>query len=179
MMVQTEMYDAYIAEALESGFSIDQIKLFGQSDEESAQDELERLQEDEFWDESLTLECWSLYVDDFRKQNPIPIEIGSATLGPIKIEEDLSTLLSGQSSSWRALKANLSKAGFSQKSVREIESSGKSVLYRLSHDTRDSGTVKGLVYGSVQSGKNSKHGGLGLHGCRYLLEYIHHSFWND
>ncbi len=153
MMVQTEMYDAYIAEALESGFSIDQIKLFGQSDEESAQDELERLQEDEFWDESLTLECWSLYVDDFRKQNPIPIEIGSATLGPIKIEEDLSTLLSGQSSSWRALKANLLKAGFSQKSMREIESSGKSVLYRLSHDTRDSGTVKGLVYGSVQSGK--------------------------
>ena len=57
MMTQTEMYDAYIAEALENGFSIDQIKLFGQSDEESAQDELERLQEDEFWDESLTLEC--------------------------------------------------------------------------------------------------------------------------
>ena len=152
-MTQVEMYDTYIAENLEAGLSIDQIKLFGQSGKEDAQETLETLQEDEFWDESLTLESWAGYVEDFRKLNPIPIEIGSATLGSIRIEEDLSTMLNSPSSSWRALKASLFASGFSQKSMREIESSGKSVLYRLSYDTRSSGSIKGLVYGSVQSGK--------------------------
>lgn len=152
-MRQTETYDEYISEALDSGLSIDQVKLFGKSDEGEAQGELERFQEDEFWDESLTIESWSQYVDDYRRMNPVPIEVESATLGSIKIEEDLSAMLSSRSSSWRSLKASLLDSGFSQKSMREIEASGKSVLHRLSHDTRGSGTVKGLVYGSVQSGK--------------------------
>lgn len=147
------MYDTYIAKALEGGLSIEQIKLFGQPSEEIAQYTLEELQEDEFWESSLTLESWASYVESYRRLNPIPIEIESATLGAIKIDEDLSTLLDNPNSSWRALKTSLFASGFSRKSLREIESSGKSVLYRLSYDTRNSGTVKGLVYGSVQSGK--------------------------
>lgn len=150
----SEAYDSYIRKALEDSWTFEQVKLLGANSRRAALEMLESLVEDEGWESSLTLEAWAEYVDGYKKMNPIPIEVESATLGDITIHEDLSTLLNNPDSCWRALKKKLSTvAGLSTASMRDIESSGVSVLRRLRDDTRSTGPVKGLVFGSVQSGK--------------------------
>ncbi len=154
MLAISEIYDTFIREALEGSWTIEQVKLLGLDNSLAAEEKLEELIEDEGWEDSLTLERWAEYVEAYKKVNPIPIEIESATLGAITIQEDLSSLLNGPDSSWKALKAEFAgPAGLSVDSIRDIESSGHSVIYGLRSDTRDTGTVKGLVFGSVQSGK--------------------------
>mgnify|MGYP001320181226 CR=1 FL=1 len=74
--------DSYIKQSLESGLSVDQVKLFGTSSYSEAVETLDELIDDG-WDENFTLENWSEYVDTYMRVNPIPIEIESATLGDI------------------------------------------------------------------------------------------------
>lgn len=146
--------DRYIKNSLESGCTIDDIKLLGTTSEAEAEEILEDFI-DKGWDEDLTLETWFSHVDTYRKHNPIPIKIISSTLGDAIEEIDLSEFINDPASSWRALKSNFAASGISNHSIQEIESSAHSVLSRLSSDTRDSGPRKGLVFGSVQSGKTA------------------------
>ena len=171
MLAISEIYDTFIREALESSWTIEQVKLLGSDNSLAAEEKLEELIEDEGWEDSLTLERWAEYVEAYKKVNPIPIEVESATLGAITIQEDLSSLLNGPDSSWKALKAEFAgPAGLSVDSIRDIESSGHSVIYRLRSDTRDTGTVKGLVFGSVQSGKTAN--------MEALISMAADSYWN-
>lgn len=171
MLAISEVYDKYIREALEDSWTVEQVKMLGASEQSGGKEKLEELIEDEGWEESLTLESWAEYVEGYKKSNPIPIEIESATLGSITIEEDLSLLLDGADSSWKALKAKFREsAGLSVDSLRDIEVSGHSVLCRLRPDTRDSGTVKGLVFGSVQSGKTAN--------MEALISMAADTYWN-
>lgn len=171
MLMISEVYDSFIREALENSWTIEQVKMLGCENCSEAGKKLEELIEDEGREDSLTLECWAEYVETYKKVNPIPIEIESATLGAITIQEDLSSLLSGPDSSWKALKAEFSgPVGLSADSIRDIESSGHSVVYRLRSDTRDTGTVKGLVFGSVQSGKTAN--------MEALISMAADSYWN-
>lgn len=167
----SEVYDTFIREALENSWTIEQVKLLGCANCSEAEDKLEELIEDEGWEDSLTLNQWSEYVETYKKVNPIPIEVESATLGAIAINEDLSSLLDSPDSSWKALKAEFAgPSGLSVDSVRDIESSGRSVVYRLRPDTRETGTVKGLVFGSVQSGKTAN--------MEALISMAADSYWN-
>ena len=126
MLMISEVYDSFIREALENSWTIEQVKMLGCENCSEAGKKLEELIEDEGWEDSLTLECWAEYVETYKKVNPIPIEIESATLGAITIQEDLSSLLSGPDSSWKALKAEFSgPVGLSADSIRDIESSGQ------------------------------------------------------
>lgn len=171
MLTVSEVYDVYIQDALENSWTIEQVKMLGAEDDSGAEEKLAEFIEDEGWGESLTLDAWAEYVDAYKKVNPIPIEVESATLGDITIQEDLSLLMDNPDSSWRALKAKfLGSAGLSIDSLRDIESSSRSVLCRLSSDTRDSGTVKGLVFGSVQSGKTAN--------MEALVSMAADTYWN-
>lgn len=170
MLAISETYDSYIRRALDDSWTFEQVKLLGASNSLEAGKKLEELIEDEGWKDSLTLETWAEYVEGYKRVNPIPIEIESATLGEIAIEEDLSSLLSNPESSWKALKEKLSLAGLSPRSIRDIESSGHSVLCRLRPDTRSTGSVKGLVFGSVQSGKTAN--------MEALISMAADTFWN-
>ncbi len=171
MLAISEIYDSYIRKALEDSWSFEQIKLLGASNQQDAMEIINELVEDEGWESALTLEEWAEYVEGYKRVNPIPIEIESATLGEITIHEDLSSLLNNPDSAWKALKAKLAtRAGLSQRSIRDIESSSQSFLYRLRDDTRASGTVKGLVFGSVQSGKTAN--------MEALISMAADTYWN-
>lgn len=63
-------------------------------------------------------------------------------------------------SSWQLYKARLENNGFSKKSIRSIEKSSFDILQSLSMDTTESGPIKGLVVGNVQSGKTANMAGL-------------------
>ncbi|MCQ9288080.1 Z1 domain-containing protein [Staphylococcus gallinarum] len=63
-------------------------------------------------------------------------------------------------SSWQLYKSRLQNQGFSTKSIRSIEKSSFDILKSLSMDTTESGPIKGLVVGNVQSGKTANMAGL-------------------
>lgn len=146
--------DNYINASLDNDMSIEQIKLLGTSNEEEAEEALEELIDDG-WDEDLSLTSWFDYVDRYKKENPIPIEICSATIGDAIEDINLNQLIDNPNSSWNKLKSNFRANGISAKSIREIEASAHRVLTCLSADTRGTGPIKGLVFGSVQSGKTA------------------------
>lgn len=57
--------------------------------------------------------------------------------------------------SWQLYKQHLSNSGFSTQSIASIETSAHNILKRISRDTKQTGPVKGLVIGNVQSGKTA------------------------
>lgn len=63
-------------------------------------------------------------------------------------------------SSWQLYKKELKNKGFTDISVDEIERSSVTILRRLSLNTIESGPIKGMVVGNVQSGKTSNMAGL-------------------
>lgn len=156
MLSDPEMYSTFILDKLNAGWSPKQIKLLGAGDRSGFEAALEELIDDENWDEDLSFNEWSSYVDDYCKQNPIPIEIESATVGETR--NDIASSIGSindPDSSWKALKSKLLQSGISVKSINDIEASSRAVLQRLSPDTRDTKPIKGLVFGSVQSGKTA------------------------
>jgi hypothetical protein len=60
-----------------------------------------------------------------------------------------------ENSCWQLYKEKLKSKGFAEESIDEIERATLMILKRLNGDTRDSGPVKGLVIGNVQSGKTA------------------------
>lgn len=146
--------DEYIRESLEKGIAVEQVKLLGTTCESEAEIALEELI-DNGWDEEITLSAWFNHVEDYKKTNPIPIEIKSSTLGDVIEDINLTQLVNNPHSSWRALKVSFARNGLSSKSIQEIERSAHSVLERISPDTRQRDPIKGLVFGSVQSGKTA------------------------
>lgn len=58
-------------------------------------------------------------------------------------------------SSWQLYRKKLLNDGFVEETVDEIERTTLKILRRLNNDTTESGPVKGLVIGNVQSGKTA------------------------
>lgn len=140
----------------ENGCSWDEIRTLC-VDENQVEEELARKQEDEYWP-AFTPTEWFNIVEEERLNPKVPVVIesgGFSESGPIG-----SLPIPKSESNWQAYKTRLMKAGFSQKSILEIENSSAWILNQLSTDTRQSGPRKGLVYGSVQSGKTANMGGV-------------------
>ena len=79
MATQAEMYDAYIAGALESEHTYEQIKLLCTGSREEAKEELERLQIEEDWD--VDLDGWAEYVSSYGAKHPKPFVVEPVVLG--------------------------------------------------------------------------------------------------
>ena len=75
-------------------------------------------------------------------------------------------------SAWQLYKRNISEKGFSTKSISEIEQSSINILQSLSTDTNETGPVKGLVIGNVQSGKTANMAGLMAMAADYGFNYF-------
>ena len=113
----------------------------------------------EAWPEGLSKERWVEYVDYYQKQI-FPFELdNSAPVTGI----DNGALANGYqvpfgvSSAWESYSKSLS---LSDESVSEIKKSCIWIIRHLREDTRELGPVKGLVTGSVQSGKTANMEGL-------------------
>ena len=63
-------------------------------------------------------------------------------------------------SSWQLYKQKLINQHWSVKSITNIEKSSINILSNLSQDTSETGPIKGLVVGNVQSGKTANMSGL-------------------
>lgn len=127
---------------------------------DAVEPELEAYQE-EGWPDELTVDLWVQLVDYYREKHK-QIELVSAD--PVK-GVDKGTLanafvaMDNEQSSWFHFKNSLTKQ-MSDRSIANIQTSCQWVLNHLSKDTRKTGPVKGLVTGSVQSGKTANMEGL-------------------
>lgn len=147
----------YIEERLGEGWSFDEVRLFGQPDESAAETALQKMVDDYFWDEKwdggeLTLKAWFEHVELFEKTKPGVLSFPPVDIG-VRQHPGLSASLR-PGSAWMALKDKFLKK-MKPGSVANIERSARDVLSHLSLNTDDEPSVKGLVYGSVQSGKTS------------------------
>ena len=70
-------------------------------------------------------------------------------------QDNAITIPEDEASSWQLYKKKLLDSGFKEDTVTEIESTTLKILKRLNGDTTESGPVKGLVIGNVQSGKTA------------------------
>lgn len=115
------------------------------------------------WPSDLTKEIWYSIVkseQDAEKNSEITFEkIQSATLIDSSQDNECRVPTSPQSS-WQLYKKHLLNSGWKEESVEEMERATISILRRLNMDTRESGPVKGLVIGHVQSGKTANMAGL-------------------
>lgn len=129
--------------------------------EDAFNTELRRLKDDELFPLELTKDLWKSFVD-FYKGIIIPVRIVE---GEEVIAIDGGTLSNdfpvptGYASSWENYKNYLGKK-MSQESIANLQKSCHWILNHLKNDTRNYGAVKGLVTGSVQSGKTANMEGL-------------------
>lgn len=82
------------------------------------------------------------------------IESGAAIIHGENQNNTVNISLDEQSS-WQSYKHGLLDNGFKKETVNEIERATLSILRRLSLDTTQTETIKGLVIGNVQSGKTA------------------------
>ena len=130
----------------------------------SADQRKEKLAEmiDEFlWPEDLTVSEWEAFVEAYKATH---ITVALTESEPViaidnGIIRNYFDVPVGITSTWEEYKSYL-KTTMSEVSVTNIQKSCVWVLNHLSKDTRKTGPVKGLVTGSVQSGKTANMEGL-------------------
>lgn len=110
-----------------------------------------------FWP-SLSVEDWETIVkqqiNSEVNTKSLDFQKGTAIIIDPKAE-NATTIPKDQYSSWQLYRKKLLTNGFKKESVEEIERATLKILKHISGDTRESGPVKGLVIGNVQSGKTA------------------------
>lgn len=108
----------------------------------------------------ISIEEWKEIVDNqiAEEENGLDIKnvviCPSATIPSNKNDYDYE-LDTSYGSSWSSYSRTLINKGFDLSEIHAIQSSSHKILNKLSLDTRDSGPIKGLVIGNVQSGKTA------------------------
>ena len=106
-------------------------------------------------EEELDINIWGKIIDYFenREKKRKVVKLGEGTFNDAKIPVD-------KYSAWQLYKSGLIKQDWSEDSIKNIEKSSYEILKNLSMDTVESGPIKGLVVGNVQSGKTANMAGL-------------------
>lgn len=106
-------------------------------------------------DNDLNIDIWNKLIDYLKGRNEKHkvTRLGKDILNDAKIPED-------RYSTWQLYKDKLIKQNWSSDSIKHIEKASFEILRNLSMDTVESGPVKGLVVGNVQSGKTANMAGL-------------------
>lgn len=114
--------------------------------------------EDMHWPE-LTVDNWYKFVEQQRKEEENLeklIDTKGATVIHATNEQNLIEISSNEDSAWQCYKRLLLREkGFKNEVVNVMEDANIKILRQLSRDTSETGAVKGLVIGNVQSGKTA------------------------
>lgn len=164
----------WIATEIESGKTWDQVKLFCVSEEESAS-VFDRLQNEELIiPQNMVYSDWAALVDEMREDyTPLYIPVGISD-GHLN---NSFTVPTDSNSAWMRYKNYLmgkvdGYPKMADTAVQFVEKNCHWILNHLSRDTRSSGPVKGLVMGSVQSGKTANMIGLAAMAAHYDWNFI-------
>lgn len=146
----------WIAKQIDSGRTWDDVKGYGKDELN-----LNALKDDELFPLELTPKMWNEFVDYYRSivvsvQIVDDEKIVAVDKGGLSNSFYIPT---GYSSTWDSYKRLLGTK-MSPDSVANLQKSCLWILNHLSIDTRISGEIKGLVTGSVQSGKTANMEGL-------------------
>jgi len=130
-------------------------------DPSKAANKLREMIDDEMWPEDLTFEQWRLFVDYYKTEYiPVSIVKPDPVIGIPSNNPSNTYVASNDAASAWALYERFLRNSLSPVSVANIEKSCQWVMNHLKKDTRAFGAVKGLVAGSVQSGKTANMEGL-------------------
>lgn len=160
----------WISEKIETGYTWEQVKLLCAKEEEEAREVFDRLQnEDLIIPLTMVFEEWEKLVDEMKAgYTPLYIPVGLSD-GHFNNSFSVPT---DSSSAWVRYKNYLlgkydNKPKMTDTAVDFVEKNCHWILNHLSRDTRTSGPVKGLVMGSVQSGKTANMIGLSAMAAHY------------
>lgn len=106
----------------------------------------------------MSVEDWKAIVMQQKQAEEETIRFGIESGAAIIHGDNQSNTVSisqDKHSSWQTYKKGLLDNGFKQDTVTEIERATLNILRRLSLNTTETGPVKGLVIGNVQSGKTA------------------------
>lgn len=153
---------AWISSKINEGYSWDDVKSLCVAESEF-QDAFDDLQNGEMIiPPDMTVDQWREFVDVHRRRFSF-IEIPAG----FSADESVNALAAplGFSSAWVKYRnylagAETGKRKVSDEGIENITAHSLFVVNQLKRDTRDSSPVKGLVMGSVQSGKTANMGGL-------------------
>ncbi len=158
-------YDGYrnwIREARRQGLNWDQIQYGQGGTEDQLPNFLNGLAAMNFL-KPIQVEEWKEIVQAIKKNEEesesIQIRSKSAMITD-STQNNGSEIPKDEKSSWQLYKKQLKENGLKDTAVDEIEKSSVSILKRLNSDTTESGPVKGMVVGNVQSGKTANMAGL-------------------
>ena len=118
---------------------------------------LETRTEDDDWPE-MDVNDWQEIVKQEKTAEEETIRFGIENGAAIIHGENQNNTVSislDSKSSWQTYKRGLLDNGFKKETVKEIERATLGILRRLSLDTTNTKTIKGLVIGNVQSGKTA------------------------
>lgn len=164
----------WIAERIESGNTWEQVKLFCVS-EEDAPAVFDTLQNEELIiPQNMEYSDWAALVDEMKADyTPLYIPVGISD-GHLN---NSFTVPTDSGSAWMRYKNYLmgkfdGRPKMTDTAVQFVEKNCHWILNHLSRDTRSTGPVKGLVMGSVQSGKTANMIGLAAMAAHYDWNFI-------
>ncbi len=147
----------WIKNARRNEFEWTKILLANRQDEAGLVRFLENQVDINFWP-VLSVDDWKALVrlqqDSEERTKFIELSQGTAQIYDPK-QDNAVTIPMDEYSSWQLYRKKLLADGFKKESVEEIERATLKILKRLSNDTKESGPIKGLVIGNVQSGKTA------------------------
>lgn len=136
----------------------EEIEFALQNDEVSLETFLENQKTYNFWPDKLDAEVWNRIVRSEKDSEQRIKEIEDIEIKAVLIDDsqdsDVSVPLD-KHSSWQLYKSHLLESGFKYEAVEEIEKATIALLKRLNRNTVETGSIKGLVIGHVQSGKTA------------------------
>jgi len=148
-------YSQNIRNRINKGFTWEQVRTLKTTNEDDLKLCLESLAEI-LCVEECTLEEWYEIVDHVKDDMDSEVDIVIVPPAVIPAIPSFDYKLdTNPGSAWSSYKKTLFSKNFDVDTVNMIEQSSHRVLNHLSLDTRDSGPVKGLVVGNVQSGKTA------------------------
>ena len=153
-------FDLWISQKLDDNHTWEEIENLCAPDGEF-ESALEFLIDDQMWPEELTYDHWKRYVEYYKKLHPaVVLSKNQKVVGIDKNGlNNTFSVPAGAASTWEQYKKSLLLT-MGPASVIDIEKSCQWVMNHLKEDTITYGPVKGLVTGSVQSGKTANMAGL-------------------
>ncbi|WP_404354880.1 Z1 domain-containing protein [Cytobacillus firmus] len=135
----------------------------GGSDIYSLRYKLQQLIDIDVYPENFTaemwLEIWSELKKTAEKSKRLDERIKQSTLVASNADNDMH-VPDSEHGSWQLYKRSLLDSGWTEDSINELEQTTEGILKKLNINTTQSGPIKGLVIGNVQSGKTANMAGL-------------------